>query len=57
MKSRKRPSSGKRTRKKRYQSPKLSVYGSLRHLTQVKMGGNNDGGGRPMTRMSAGPPV
>lgn len=57
MKSRKRRPTAKPSRKKRYQPPRLVVYGDLRRLTKVKMGGMNDGGGAPMTRSAAGPPV
>lgn len=57
MKSPKRRSTAKSSRKKRYQPPRLIVYGDLRRLTKVKMGAMNDGAGRPMTRMGAGPPV
>jgi hypothetical protein len=57
MKSSKRHSKTKPSGKKRYQPPTLVVYGDLRKLTNVKMGAMNDGAGRPMTRMAAGPPV
>jgi hypothetical protein len=43
-------------RKKRYRTPKLTVYGDLRTLTKVKMGAMNDGAGRPMTRAMTGAP-
>lgn len=57
MKPPKRRSKAKASGKKRYRPPKLVVYGDLRTLTKVKMGAMNDGAGRPMTRMAAGPPV
>lgn len=57
MKSSKRHSKTKPSGKKRYQPPQLVVYGDLRRLTKVKMGVMGDGGGRPATRMAAGPPV
>jgi hypothetical protein len=57
MKSRKRRSTAKPSGKKRYQPPRLVVYGDLRRLTKVKMGAMNDGAGMPMTRNAAGPPV
>jgi len=50
MKSSKRSTVAKSKRKRRYQPPKLVTYGDLRHLTQVKMGVMNDGGGKPMTK-------
>jgi hypothetical protein len=57
MKTPKRHSKAKPSRKKRYQPPKLTMYGDLRRLTQVKMGTMIDGAGRPRTRMASGPPV
>lgn len=57
MKSPKRRSTTKPSGKKRYQPPRLVVYGDLRRLTKVKMGAMNDGAGTPMTRTAAGPPV
>jgi hypothetical protein len=50
MKKPTRHSSPAPTRKKRYRQPQLTVHGDLRRLTQVKMGTNMDGAGRPMTR-------
>jgi hypothetical protein len=57
MKLSKRRSKAKPSGKKQYQPPQLVVYGDIRRLTKVKMGAMNDGAGRPMTRMTAGPPV
>lgn len=44
----------KTTTKKRkpYRRPRITVYGDLRRLTMVKGGGNNDGGGKPATKIS-----
>ena len=36
--------------KKRYRPPRLVKHGSLLHLTKVKGGNMNDGGGKPMTK-------
>lgn len=44
----------KSRRKRRYQAPRLGIYGDLRRLTRVKMGGMNDGAGKPMTRAGGG---
>ncbi len=50
MKSSKRKAPTKPSRKKRYQTPSLTVHGDLRRLTQAKGGVLGDGGGMPKTR-------
>lgn len=56
MKSPKHRSPVNPSRKKRYQPPRLVIYGDLRRLTNMpKMGAMNDGAGRPMTRMGMVP--
>lgn len=39
-------------KKKPYRPPRLVVYGDLRTLTMAKGGVNNDGGGKPRTKVS-----
>lgn len=55
MKSPKRRSATKPSRKKPYQSPQLVIYGNLRQLTKVKGGAANDGGTKPMTKAGGAP--
>ena len=50
MKQKQRSTPEKSTGKRRYQAPKLGIYGDLRRLTKVKMGVMADGAGKPMTR-------
>jgi len=52
MKSSKRSTVAKSKRKRRYQTPKLGIYGDLRRLTKVKMGCMADGTGKPRTKAS-----
>lgn len=39
-------------KKKPYRPPRLVAYGDLRTLTKAKGGINNDGGGKPRTKVS-----
>lgn len=45
----------KNAQKKPYRPPRLVVYGDLRRLTETKGGGNNDGLGKPRTKLGGGP--
>jgi len=50
MKSPKRRSATKPSRKKRYQPPQFVIYGDLRKLTKVKLGAMGDGVMKPATK-------
>lgn len=39
-------------KRKPYRPPRLAVYGDLRHLTLAKGSTNNDGTGKPATKLS-----
>ena len=41
----------RRTKKKPYEPPRLTEFGTLARLTQVKGGRNADGRGKPRTRL------
>jgi hypothetical protein len=40
--------------KKAYRKPTLNVHGDIRALTQTKRGRNNDGYGKPRTKLRGG---
>ena len=45
---------GKRSERKPYQPPRLTVHGDLRRLTQAKGGAKSDGGTTPKTKTGSG---